>query len=287
MRRRALRQWLVWAGLAVALLYFLAPIAWLLLSSVQPEGDLTAVPPHWIPKTFTLENFQSFINPALRARLALPGVASDVGSSLLHSTVIAASVTVSNLLLGVPAAYTFARMRGRVLSLGYLALLVMRMVPAVAIVIPFYLTMRNLGLIGSYPSVILAHSAFTLPLVVWILRGFFVGIPPDLEDAARIDGCTRLGALWRVIMPLVTPGLVSAAVYAFMFSWNEFFFSLVLTAATHIKTVPVVAALFASDIMLKYGVMNAAAVVAVIPPVVLTILFSRYLRKGLVTGALK
>lgn len=284
---RGLTRWLVGVGLAATMIYFLAPIVWLFFSSIQPESQITAVPPSWIPRNITLENFRSFFDPALRARLALPGAADDVLPSLMHSTIIALSVTISNLLIGVPAAYTFARIRSRFLSVGYLLLLVMRMVPAVAIVIPIYLVMRDLNLIGNYLSVILAHSAFTLPLVVWILRGFFVTIPEDLEDAARIDGCTRMGSLVRVIMPLVAPGLVSAAVYAFMFSWNEFFFALVLTAASSIKTVPVVAALFTSDIMVKYGAMNAAAVAAVIPPVVLTILFSRFLRRGLVAGALK
>lgn len=284
---RILKRILLSIGLMITMFYFLVPILWMFLSSIQPEGELTSVPPKYIPTNVTFDNFRSFFDPKLRSELHLPGVASEVNTSLLNSTIIAFLVTLTNLAFGVPAAYSFARFSTRSVSVWYIVLLICRMVPAVAIVVPFYIGARALGLVGTYPSVILAHSVFTLPLVVWILRGFFIQSPPDIEESALLDGCTRIGALFRVVLPVIAPGLVAASVFAFMFSWNEFFFSLVLTAPTKIKTVPVVAALFASDIMLKYGVMNAAAVVAIFPPVVLTLVFSRYIRQGLTAGAVR
>lgn len=270
--------------LTIILFYFLGPVLWLFLSSIQTEGELTVVPPRWFPKKIVKDNYIAFFDKNLRDKMHVPGVTSEVGSSLLNSTIIAMFVAMSNLLIAVPAAYTFARFSSKSLSFGYIIILLFRMVPAVAIIIPFYVIFQKIGLLGNLSSVILGHSIFTLPFVIWILRGFFVDIPIDIEDAALLDGCTRFTTIIRVILPIAMPGVIAAAVYAFMFSWNEFFFSLVLTSASQIKTVPVVAALFSSDIMLKYGIMNAAAVVAIVPPVVLALIFSRHLRKGLTTG---
>lgn len=273
--------------IAIILIYFLGPVFWLLLSSIQPEEDLREVPLKLIPKNFTLDNFRAFFNKTLREQMHVPGVASEVSSSLLYSTIIALLVTISNLAIAIPAAYTFARFSSKSLSLSYMVLLVCRTVPAVAIIIPFYIIFRAIGLVGNISSVILAHSAFTLPFVLWILQGFFAGIPVEIEESAELDGCSRFGVIVRVVLPISAPGLISAAVFAFMFSWNEFFFSLILTGPSSIKTVTVVAAFFSSDIMLKYGIMNAASIVAVIPPLVLALIFSSYLRKGLTTGAVR
>jgi len=285
-----MKQWsivkkiVIFMILTIILFYFLGPVLWLFLSSIQPEGELTTVPPKWFPKKIIIDNYLAFFDKNIRDKINVPGVSSEVASSLLNSTIIAIFVTISNLLIAVPAAYTFARFSSKSLSFGYIVILLFRMVPAVAIIIPFYAIFQNIGLLGSLSSVILGHSIFTLPFVVWILRGFFADIPIEIEEAALLDGCTRLTTIIRVILPIAMPGLIAAAVYAFMFSWNEFFFSLVLTSASHNKTVPVVAALFSSDIMLKYGIMNAAAVVAIIPPMILALIFSRYLREGLTSG---
>ena len=283
-QRSIVKKTAIFMIFALILFYFLCPVLWLFLSSIQPEGELTVVPPNWFPKKITIDNFRSFFDKDLRDRREVPGAASEVGSSLLNSTIIAIFVAMGNLLIAVPAAYTFARFSSKSLSFWYIILLIFRMVPAVAIIIPFYFIFQTIGLLGNLSSVILGHSIFTLPIVVWILRGFFVNIPIEIEEAALLDGCTRFTTIIRVVLPIVMPGLIAAAVYAFMFSWNEFFFSLVLTAASQNKTVPVVAAYFASDVIIKYGVMNAAAVVAIIPPVVLALIFSSYLRKGLTAG---
>jgi multiple sugar transport system permease protein len=134
---------------------------------------------------------------------------------------------------------------------------------------------------------VLGHLTFTLPLSVWLLRGYFMTVPTEVEDCARVDGCTRYQVLWHVSLPLVAPGLIAAGILAFMFSWNEFFFALVLTGTGAARTTPVIVALIGSDIMLQYGIMAASGVLAVIPPVLLALLFSRYLRSGLMAGALR
>lgn len=282
---RVIKKIAMYLMLAIVLLYFLGPVLWLLLSSIQPEDELTAVPPKWIPEKITLDNYYAFFDKNLRDKLHVPGVASEVVSSLLNSTIIAMFVTIISLSIAIPAAYTFARYSSKILSFWYVIILLFRLVPAVAIVIPFYVIMKNMGLLGNFSSVIIAHTTFTLPFIVWVLRGFFCAIPVDIEEAALIDGCTKFGAIIRVVLPVVVPGIIASAVFAFMFSWNEFFFSLILTSASRIKTIPVVSALFASDMLLKHGIMNAEAIVAIIPPIFFALIFSSYLRKGLASGS--
>lgn len=286
--RKNRRELLIWAGMALVIFFFIGPFFWLIISSVQPEDELIAVPPNWIPKGFTLENYRSFLNPQLRQRLHLPGAADQVMLGLKNSFTVAAFVMVVNLIFGVPAAYSFARFQYRTTFYMFLFLLFTRMVPAVAIVIPFYLLMKQWGMLNTLSSVILAHSTFTLPFTVWILRGYFITIPVELEKAARMDGCGRLGAIVRVLMPISAPGLITAAIFAFMFSWNEFFFALVLTGSgSTARTIPVVASLFVSDIMTKYGIINACGVMAVILPIAFVIFFNKYIRQGLVTGSIR
>jgi len=213
--------------------------------------------------------------------------AGDIAPGLRNSLIIGIGVVLLNMILGIPAAYAFARFRYRVIFFFFLFLLFCRMVPAVAISIPFYLIMKELYLLDTVFVVILAHLSFTLPFTVWILRAYFITIPKDMEESARIDGCTRIGSLIRVVLPLSLPGLASAIILSFMFSWNEFLFALILTSTSASKTMPVIAALIASDLMIKYGVINATGVITVIPAVVFTLAFAKCLRRGLTMGAIK
>lgn len=271
----------------VLLVYFLSPFYWLLISSLQPEGELITIPPNWIPKSVTLNNFLSFLDKDLRRGLSAPTAASDLLASIGVSFLVAIFVTTLNLVIGVPAAYAFARFKLKALSFFFTFLLVLRMVPAVAIVIPFYLIMTNILELGALLSVTLSHLIFSLPFTIWVLRSYFLTSPQALEEAARIDGCSRMKAVALITLPICAPGLVAAAIFAFMFSWSEFLFALVLTSTSHVKTAPVVVSIIGSDIMLRYGVINASALTVAIVPLFVSIAFASYLRKGLTAGALK
>jgi len=271
----------------VLLVYFLSPFYWLLISSLQPEGELITIPPNWIPKSVTLNNFLSFLDKDLRRGLSAPTAASDLLASIGVSFLVAIFVTTLNLVIGVPAAYAFARFKLKALSFFFTFLLVLRMVPAVAIVIPFYLIMTNILELSALLSVTLSHLIFSLPFTIWVLRNYFLTSPQALEEAARIDGCSRMKAVALITLPICAPGLVAAAIFAFMFSWSEFLFALVLTSTSHVKTAPVVVSIIGSDIMLRYGVINASALTVAIVPLFVSIAFASYLRKGLTAGALK
>jgi multiple sugar transport system permease protein len=285
--RMGVRQLAVAVALTGLYAYLLLPFAWLVFSSVQPEKALRSVPPAWVRHGITLQNYASILNADLRRTLHISTAAAELPVAVLRSFVIASWVMVLNLAVASPAAYAFSRTTRRGLNIVFVGILVSRMVPAVALTIPFYLIIRGLGLLNSMTAVVLGHLTFTLPLSVWLLRGYFDTLPAEVEDSARIDGCTRWQVLWHIGLPLVLPGLMAAGALAFMFSWNEFFFALVLTGTGAARTIPVVVALIGSDIMLQYGIMAASGVLAVIPPVVLAMVFSRYLRSGLLAGALR
>jgi len=276
-----------YAVVIALLFYLLSPFYWLIISSFQPEGELTTIPPNWIPQKLTLNNFLSFLDQGLRQRLSAPTAAGDLVPGIFVSFAIAILVTMLNLVIGVPAAYAFARFKIKALRFFFTFLLVCRMVPAVAIVIPFYLIMTGILEASVFFSVTLGHLTFTLPFTVWVLRSYFLTAPSELEEAARIDGCSRMKAVAFITLPICTPGLTAAAIFAFMFSWNEFLFALVLTSTSHLKTAPVVVSIIGSDIMLRYGVMNASALMVAIVPFFISMAFGSYLRKGLTAGALK
>ena len=276
-------------GCLVALfaVYLLAPFAWIVRTSFMIEADALAVPPQWVPQQPTLANYQGFFQPTPEQQLVGSRAVAEMPRALLNSAVVATGTALVNLLLASLAAYSFARLRFRGSQALLLLYLTSRMVPGVAIIIPFFLLMRALGLLDTYLALILSYTTFTLPFTIWILKDYFRSIPRDLEDAARVDRCTWLGMMWRVFLPISAPGLVAAAVFAFMFAWNEFLFALFLTSTINSKTAPLVVANFATDLRVLFTFMSAAGVLAVIPPLALALVFQRLIVRGLAAGAVK
>jgi multiple sugar transport system permease protein len=207
--------------------------------------------------------------------------------SLLNSAVIACSVAFLNLLLGSPAAYGLARLRFAASGSLLLIYVLTRMVPLVALMIPLYLVVRSAHLLDTRASLIITHTVLTLPFSVWLLREYFMTVPRDLEDAARVDRCNWLRMMLYVLLPVSTPGLVAAAMFAFMFSWNEFLFALLFTNTLASKTVTVAVAGFISDLSLPRTVVAAAGILALLPPVVGALILQRQITQGLVSGAIK
>lgn len=265
---------LVVAVLAVTLL----PIYWMINTALQPKGEVLVIPPHWIPENPTLENFKEVI--------AGTGMSQGGLRYAGNSLIVATASTVIALLLGSLAAYGLARWQSKWSDRVSMWILSTRMFPPAATVIPVYLVFVRLGLVDKHLGLIIAYVAYNLPFVTWMMRGFFTGIPVELEDSARVDGCSNLGVFFRVSLPLVRSGLAVAGLFAFVFSWNEFLFALVLTRI-QASTIPIQMASYQGVKGLIWGSMMAAAVVASLPGIVLAFLAQKHLVKGLTMGAVK
>jgi multiple sugar transport system permease protein len=297
-RRRSLlsgrlRRRLGLAGLAfAAVLIFIwsfGPFVWLVVMSLSPSVDLVRVPPTVIPDSLTVENYRFVLFPGGVADGQSSVQATRVPFSIWNSLVVATCVTAINLVLGSLAGYAYARHdKSRLMSGSLWALMMTRMTPSLALILPFFIVFRMLDLIDTRTALVIAYCSLILPLSTWIMKGYFEGLPPNLEKAALVDGCTRLQAIRKVIMPVARPGIVAAGIFCFLVSWNEFIFALILTGTPNAQTIPVIIAGFLVQLRFyDYGPMFAASVLAVIPPVVITLAFQRYLVRGMLSGSLK
>lgn len=265
------------AFLALALVAALTPVYWMITISLKIEKDQFAYPPKWFSFTPTLQHYYDAF------------VTRSFGQYLLTSAIVAVVSTACALVIGTLAAYALTRFRlpynlDRKLSLWILST---RMFPAIVTAVPLFLMMRDLRLLNTRAALIVVYTAFNLPFVVWMMRGFFAEVPPDLEEAALVDGDSRLGALVRVVLPLVSPGLAATAVFCLIVSWNEFLFALVLTQTDAAMTLPVGIAGRVTQYEIKWGVMSAAGAVAMIPILIFALAMQRYLVRGLSLGAVK
>jgi multiple sugar transport system permease protein len=264
-------------AVAAALVCALAPVYWMITISLKTEVDQFAIPPKWFVFTPTLQHYyDAFVTRAF-------------GQYLLTSAIVAVVSTACALAIGTLAAYALTRFRlpyglDRKLSLWILST---RMFPAIVTAVPLFLMMRDLRLLNTKAALIIVYTAFNLPFVVWMMRGFFAEVPRDLEEAALVDGDSRLGALVRVVLPLVTPGLAATAVFCLIVCWNEFLFALVLTQTDVAMTLPVGIAGRVTQYEIKWGVMSAAGAVAMMPILVFALAMQRYLVRGLSLGAVK
>lgn len=265
---------LLWITLAVVLVLYGFPFIYLLLTSFKTPLDAIAVPASVLPSQWTLENYVT--------ALAKDGVAP----AIINSVVTAVLSTVFSLVLAVPAAYAITRYRTPSGRVFVLAALVTRMVPTIAVGVPLVETMRTLGLSDTSLGLAIAHTTISLPLSIWLMSSFFESVPDELEEAAKVDGASRLGALWRVVLPVVSGGLAVTAIFAFLASWNEFLFSLLLTSV-RAQTTPIVIANFQTQFGLDWGGMTALAAVYSIPVILLTLALQRHIVAGLTLGAVK
>jgi len=263
------------AGLAV--LAALLPVYWMMTISLKQEVDQFSVPPKWL-----------FFHPTL-AHYRDAFIERSFGQYLMTSAIVAVVSTICAIILGTLAAYSLARFRLPHKLNMRLALWILstRMFPPIVTAVPLFLLMSDLRLLDTTVSLVIVYTAFNLPFVVWMMRGFFQEIPRELEEAARVDGDSRLGALRRVILPLVAPGLAATAVFCLIISWNEFLFALTLTQTDAAMTLPVGIAGRVTQYEIEWGVMSAAGVVAMIPILIFALAVQRYLVRGLSLGAVK
>lgn len=276
--------------------YAMAPFAWLLISSVQAESEITSVPPRWIPHEPTLDNFREIllrrpmdVSADFDKKMGAYGTfpTKDILPGLWNSLRVATVVVLVNIVLAGLAAYGFARLTFRFKQGLFYMVLLSRIVPDISLIIPFYILLRRLGLLDTLAGLAISHIGISLPLTVFILVGYFETIPGEIEKAARVDGCTRLQVLWRVILPLSKPALIAAGLFSFLASWNEFLFALLTTATMKARTVPVLLTDFATEMSVSFARMNAATVIIVIPPILMALLFHRHFVRGLTAGAVK
>lgn len=287
--KRKLGRASVYGFAILAAFYLCAPFYWLLASSFMYDAEAISIPVHLFPDNPTMEHWRDYLLPKGATESANIGAATArvYRQGILNSIIIAASVTLINLVLGTLAAYSLSRLQFIGATMMMLFYLGSRSVPAVAIMIPMFILMQEFRLLDTHAAVIIAHTTFTLPFTIWILRGYFQTIPADLEAAARVDGCGRIQALVRVFLPVAVPGLVAAGIFSFMLSWTEFLFALLFTATDKSKTVTVMASAFTSDVDVSWTMIATGGVLAVLPPLFLVIIFQKYIISGLVGGAVK
>lgn len=265
---------LLWILLAVILLLYGFPFLHLLLTSFKTPMEAIAVPPNVVPSVWTLENYVSALT-----RQGVP-------AALINSVMTAVISTAMSLVLAVPAAYSITRFRTPPGQVFMLASLVARMVPTIAVGVPLVEMMRNLGLTDTSFGLAIAHTTVSLPLSIWLMASFFEAVPDELSEAAQVDGCSRMQAMVKVVLPVVSGGLSVTAIFAFLASWNEFLFSLLLTSV-RAQTTPVVIANFQSQFGLDWGGMTALATVYSVPVIILTLFLQRHIVAGLTLGAVK
>jgi multiple sugar transport system permease protein len=280
-------------GLALAAAFIFVwsfgPFLWLVLMSLSSSADLVRTPPTLIPGSLTLENYRFVLFPTGVTGGQSSVQATRVPFSIWNSLVVAVIVTVINLILGSLAGYAYARhSKNRVMNGSLWALMMTRMTPSLALILPFFIVFRNVGLIDTRTALVIAYCSLILPLSTWMMKGYFENLPPNLEKAALVDGCTPFQAIWKIILPVARPGIVAAGIFCFLVSWNEFVFALILTGSPKAQTIPVIIAGFLVQLRFyDYGPMFAASVLAVIPPVVIALAFQRYLVRGMLSGSIK
>jgi multiple sugar transport system permease protein len=269
-----------WVLLVLLLLFTGIPLAWMISTSLKTSFGAIQQPPQWIPAEPTLEAYTNLLSPA-----------SDVGRMFLrfigNSVWVSTATTILGLLVAVPAAYAFSRFSFPGREPLFFSVLVRNMFPTVVFLIPLFILMKFLGLVDSHLSLIITYLTFGLPLSIWLLKGFYDNIPPELEQAARIDGATRFQAFRLIVLPLSAPGLVATAIYAFIQGWNEYVYARTFINSEELMTMPVGLEKFFTEYASNWPGLMAASFIMSVPVVVLFLVLQRHFVRALTEGAVK
>lgn len=277
----------------VLIVFIVGPLIWVAIASIQGESELLRKPQRIFPENPTLDNYNYVFTGKIPTSLEVKGQlirsrisqeARLIPQALKNSFIVATAVMGINLIFGTLGAYTFSRLhfRGKVVTFNFF--LGSRLIPVIAVAIPYYVIIQTMGLLDTYLSLILVYLALTLPFTIWFLTLYFNGIPEDFEDAALIDGCSRFQALTRVVLPMALPGLVAAAAFAFMTSYNEFLFARFLTQSIATHTGPIIISSIAGNPDASYTLISVAITLGLIPPLILALVLRRWLTEGLSTS---
>jgi len=268
-----MKKFLLSALVVTLAVLVLLPFFWMFSTSLKPLNEVNKYPPEWISINMSFKPYSDMF-------FYLP-----FSTYTLNSLIVAFSSMSLTLIIGGLAAFSFSRFQFAGKGIFLLIFLLSQMLPGASVIIPLFQLLQKVGLYDTYLGLILIHTAVLLPFVIWLLFGFFQTIPREIEDAALIDGCSRMEALRKVILPLALPGIGATALFAFLGSWNEFFFALILTSSDSTRTIPVGIGLFVGEYLDVWNQMAAAAVLFSLPPLVLFMLTRRTFIKGLVAGA--
>lgn len=274
-RRQKITHNVVLIGLQIFLaMIILVPFFWMFSVSIKPANEPFAIPVRMWPENPTLENYENAIYP-------------EFGRYFLNSVIVSVLTMISSIGVGLLAAYSFGRFKFPGARPILILIILAQMFPVATMIIPLYKIMNNFGLINTYPALVLAYITLTLPVSIWMLRGFIQNIPPDLEEAAMVDGCTRLQAFWRLIVPLARPGIAATAVWIAVVTWQEFLFALAFTTTVDMRTISVGMADFQGQFGIRYGELMASSVMVSMPIIALFFFLQRYFVAGLTAGATK
>ncbi|HHV62091.1 MAG TPA: carbohydrate ABC transporter permease [Firmicutes bacterium] len=293
MKTKLTNKVLLYSLVAVIIVSSIAPFVWMVISSISTDIELLSTPPHWIPSSPIFDRYMALLG------IGGDRVVSRIGPSfqlsitafkcgVINSLLIGILATIICVVFGSLAAYAFARLKfwGRE-KLSFI-LLGTRMTPPISTVIPLYLMIKALNLMDTRTALVIIYASSSLPITIWVMGSFFQTVPKDIEDAAMIDGCSRLQALVKTILPLSAPGFVAATIIAFLNSWNELFLALIFTQSNASKTLPKVISEFSTAFAgIDYGLAMTGAVIATVPPILLALLGQKYIVKGLMGGAVK
>ena len=262
------------------LLYAALPMVWMLITSVQSQFAAIQYPPEFIPSNPTLEQYYRLLSPS-----------SEIGGQFLrymwNSIYVSTLTTIFGVGVAVPAAYAFSRFRFPGRNALFFSVLFRNMFPAVVFLMPLFIMMRWFGLVNTHASLVITYLTFGLPLSIWLLKGFYDNIPVELEQAARIDGCTRFQAFWMIVMPLSTPGIIATAIFSFITAWNEYVYALTFLNSDEKLTLPVGLQRFFTEYATNWPGLMAASFIMSVPVVVMFLVLQKYFVRALTEGAVK
>lgn len=257
----------------IAMIFFIFPIVWMILTSLKNQTDAFTTQPKWL-FTVTFDNYKAVL------------IDRDFLKYLWNSLYISVVSTVLAIILGGGIAYPYARYKLKGAKNILTWILTLRIVPPIVSILPIYLLFTKLGLLDSYTSLILMYTFMNLPLAVWLLYGFFKDVPGEIEESSLVDGCNRFTAFFRVIFPIIGPGLVSTGLLSFIFAWNEFLFANILSGP-HVRTAPVGLNEYATPVSILWGQIAAAGTMIIVPIAIITLILQRKMVRGLTMGAVK
>jgi multiple sugar transport system permease protein len=263
------------AGVLVVLTVVLFPIFWMVLASIRPTAETLHNPPIWIPREITCEAFRNLLSQPVQLQY------------FINTYIIALSTAFLSISFGALGAYGFSRYRIKGGRYILLALLSLQLLPNVSLVLPFFNISQQFHIHNTYFALIIANTSLALPIVIWLLKGFFDSIPASLEEAAMLDGCNRLQSLWYVVFPLALPGLIGTGAFAFLWAWNEFLFAVVLTSGPNVAPLTVRMSQFFSQYGRDWSGIMALNVIAVIPLLIAFVWLQRWVVEGMTAGAVK
>lgn len=261
--------------------FSLFPMLWMLSTALKHESEAFGMLPHWIPVSPTLDNFKSVLTGGSRF------FEGSLARYFLNSIVIATGSSVISLMIGILAAFGFSRYRFGGKQVLFLGILLSRLVPTAVLLVPMYVVFSRLHLVNTYQGLILANIVSILPFAIWMLKGYIDTVPDEILDAAEIDGCSTLGTLLRVVVPVIAPAIGATLMFGFTAAWNEFLFALVLSHDVNVQPVTIGLALLRREYMVQWTRLAAATIIAAIPSVAIFTVFQRYLVSGLTAGAVK